>query len=90
MQGYINLFIFFSHKNARNDSSLRAVLLFFLFEGCTLLCLHTLSCGSIKNYLTKTDALGSYLNKLLVCNELNSFLKGELNGRYKSKLFICA
>ena len=62
--------------------------LFIVLECGTLLCGDTLSLRGVEDYLTKSDALGSYLNKLVVGYELNSLLKRKLYGSDKSKLFV--
>ena len=67
-----------------------AFLLFSFLESRALLRLNSLTGGGIKNYLTKSYGLGSYLDKLLVGNKLNRLFKRKLYGSYKGKLFVSA
>ena len=44
----------------------------------------------VEDALAETDRLGSYLNKLVIVDKLDSFLKAEDNGGSKQKLFVRA
>ena len=68
----------------------RPMLFVLLFESRALSCLHALSLCHIQNRFAKANALGGYLNQLVLGDKFDRFLEGKLNGGDLRKLFIRA